>query len=218
MSTSAERPGTAAGDDVPVVALVCSAGGLEALVSVLSGLPADLPAAVVALQHQPPDHASRLADILGARCSLPVRAAVHGDPMLRGHVLVVPPGKHALATVDGPLALIDSGSAPPSRPSADLLLTSLAVTAGTRTIAVVLSGGGHDGATGATAVHDFGGIVICADEASSLHFSMPAATIARDDAADYVLPVTEIPAQLEMLLAARATRDEGAVTPRRAAP
>jgi two-component system chemotaxis response regulator CheB len=42
----------------PIVALVCSAGGLQALISVLRPLPKDFSAAVIALQHQSPDHPS----------------------------------------------------------------------------------------------------------------------------------------------------------------
>lgn len=184
-----------------VVALVCSAGGLDALRHVLAPLPVDFPAAVVVLQHLPPDRKSLLASILARDCRLPVREARHGDALVEGQVLIVPPGKHALATQEGTLALVMSDGAPPYRPSADLLLTSLAITAGSRVVAVVLSGGGHDGATGAVAVHDFGGTVLAADEASSAHFAMPAAAIGRDDAVDLVLPVGDIPAALVSLLA-----------------
>jgi two-component system chemotaxis response regulator CheB len=180
----------------PIVALVCSAGGLQALISVLRPLPADFPAAVIALQHQSPDKPSHLAPILARNCALPVSAARHGAALRAGTVVVVPPGKHALVTVGNRLALISTDHSPPYRPSADLLLTSLALVAARRTIAVILSGGGSDGATGAVAVHDFGGTVIAADKASSEWFGMPEAAIGRDDAVDQVLPVGEIPALL----------------------
>ncbi len=88
----------------------------------------------------------------------------------------------ALVTVGHQLALISTDHWPPSRPSADLLLTSLALVAAQQTIAVILSGGGSDGATGAVALHDFGGTVIAADKAPSAHFGMPEAAIGRDDA------------------------------------
>jgi two-component system, chemotaxis family, protein-glutamate methylesterase/glutaminase len=178
------------------VALVCSAGGLPALISVLSPLPAIFPAAVIALQHQAPDRVSYLADILGRNCALPVSAARHAAALRAGAVVIVPPGKHALVTVGNRLALISADHSLPYRPSADLLLTSLALVAAHRTIAVILSGSGTDGATGAAAVHDFGGTVIAADKASSAYFSMPEAAIGRDDAVDYVLPVSEIAALL----------------------
>jgi len=52
-------------DDYPIVALSCSAGGLDALTTVLAPLPADLPAAVLVLQHMPPDVASNLPTCYG---------------------------------------------------------------------------------------------------------------------------------------------------------
>ncbi len=178
------------------MSLVCSAGGLPALISVLSPLPADFQAAVIVLQHQAPDRPSYLADILSRNCALPVSFARHGAALRAGTVAVVPPGKHALVTVGNRVALITTDHSATYRPSADLLLTSLALVAAHRTIAVILSGGGSDGATGAVAVHDFGGTVIAADKASSAHFAMPEAAIGRDDAVNYVLPVSEISALL----------------------
>lgn len=175
---------------------MCSAGGLQALIDVLGPLPAGFPAAVIVLQHQSPDRQSRLAEILARNCALPVSAARHGAALRAGTVVVIPPGKHALVTVGNRLALISTDHRLVYCPSADLLLTSLALVAARRTIAVILSGRGSDGATGAVAVHDFGGTVIAADKASSAYFGMPEAAIGRDDAVDHVLAVGEIPALL----------------------
>lgn len=185
-----------------MVALVTSQGGLEALSRVLAPLPRDFPAAVIALQHQSPDRQSLLAEILDRRTDLQVRPAEHGQPLTTGVVHVAPAGQHTLVLPDRTLVLIASGTTPPSRPSADLLLTSLAISVRSDAIAVVLSGGGSDGATGATAVHDLGGTVIAADEASSEQFSMPRATIGRD-VTDHVLGVDDIPGLLEALVAGR---------------
>ena len=183
----------------PIVALVCSAGGLQALITVLGPLPEGFPAAVIALQHQSPDRLSYLAHILARNCALPVTVAQHGAALRAGTVSVVPPGKHALVTADSRLALISTDHALTYRPSADLLLVSLALVAARRAIAVILSGGGSDGATGAVALHDLGGTVIAADKASSAYPAMPEAAISRDHAVDYVLPVTEIPPLLVSL-------------------
>jgi two-component system chemotaxis response regulator CheB len=188
-------------DRPPVVALVCSAGGLDALTAVLSGLPPLFPAAVIVLQHQRPEYPSRLASVLARRCALAVTDAAQDVELRRANVVVVPPGKHALVTAENRMALIKSDGSPPYRPSADLLLTSLALVAPHRTIAVILSGGGNDGATGATAVHDFGGLVVASDKESSAYFSMPEAAIGRDDAVDFVLPVAEIAPLLVKLVA-----------------
>lgn len=181
------------------VALVSSTGGLEALTRVLGPLRTNFPASIIALQHQMPDHPSELCHILSRRCALKVVVAEDGRILEPSTVYIVPPGYHALVRSDGALALIVSGSYPPSRPSADLLLTSLALGAGRLAIAVVLSGKGSDGATGATAIHHLGGTVIASDQASSKEFSMPAATIGRDSAIDYIVPLDQISELLETL-------------------
>jgi len=154
------------------------------------------------LIHQAPDRVSRLVEILGRRCELPVVAAEHGGILHAGCVVVAPPGQHTLITPGLGIALIESGAFPPSRPSADLLLTTLAVAVGGRAIAVVLSGGGHDGATGATAIHAFGGTVLATDEPSSREFSMPLAAIKRDDAVDDIVALDDVADRLIELVGA----------------
>ncbi|MGR6920241.1 chemotaxis protein CheB [[Actinomadura] parvosata] len=194
MVSGIDRPGPASADTAggPVVAIVSSAGGLVASGVVLAGLPADLHAAVIVLQHMAPDHKSVLPEILGRRTRLPVAAARDGQPLLPGQVAVAPPGSHLLVTAGLRLALSPSGQFPPSRPSADLLLVSLGLAVGPDAIAVVLSGKGNDGATGAAAVHRFGGTVITTDAATSVHFDMPAACIDQDEIVDHVVPLDRV--------------------------
>src|SRR4051794_4794512 len=148
-----------------VVALVSSAGGLDALTRVLAPLPSTFPAAVVALQHTSPTGPAQLAGILERRTALPVRFAHDRDPLIPGQVLVIPPAAHMLIGTDAVVRLIKTGHLPPARPSADLLLCTLAVALGARAIAVVLTGGGNDGALGVQAMHAFGGHVLIQDEA-----------------------------------------------------
>jgi two-component system chemotaxis response regulator CheB len=179
-----------------VVALVASVGGLAAVSRVLADLPERFGASVLVLIHQAPDRVSELVALLGRVSALPVVAGEHGGRLEPGRVVVVPSGTHLLVTPALQTALIPSGAAPPSRPSADLLLTSLAVSAGPRAVAVVLSGGGHDGATGATAIHVLGGRVLASDEATSEAFGMPQATIEREGVIDQVLPLGEMAAAL----------------------
>jgi two-component system, chemotaxis family, protein-glutamate methylesterase/glutaminase len=171
----------------PVIALVCSAGGLDALTRVLEPLPADLPAAVLVLQHVSPEHDSELAAILDRRTGLAVTAATDGARLEPGKVLVCPSGQHTLVAADESIALIMSGALPPYRPSADLLLTTLAVAIGRRAVAVVLTGNGNDAATGVTAVHRFGGTVIACSVESSTRPAMPQAAIDRDSSVDEVV-------------------------------
>src|SRR3954471_11744561 len=89
--------------EVPVVALVASAGGLDALSRVLAPLPVELPAAVLVVLHQDPTRASQLAGILGGHTALPVRAVRDGDRLQVGQVLVTPPAAHLIVTATGVL-------------------------------------------------------------------------------------------------------------------
>jgi two-component system, chemotaxis family, protein-glutamate methylesterase/glutaminase len=177
-----DKPLVAAPDVVPVrfpvVALIASAGGIDALTRVLAPLTADLPAAVLVALHQDPTRTSNLAEILGRSTELRVEVAATGSVMRPGTALVVPSGQHLLVTSDARLGLIETGGLPPARPSADLLLATLAVTCGTRALAVILTGMGHDGQAGARAIALCGGTVLAQDEATSKFFSMPAAAIA----------------------------------------
>jgi two-component system chemotaxis response regulator CheB len=187
-----------------IVALVASAGGVDAVSRILRRLPARFGAPIIVLIHQQPDRVSSLVDVLARGSGMPVVAAEHGAELPSGQVVVVPPGTHLLVTCGGRILLIPSGQVPPSRPSADLLLATLATATGPRAIAVILSGGGHDGATGATAVHACGGTVIATDEATSAHFSMPLAAIERDDAVDRIVALDEVADVLVAL-----TEDDG---------
>jgi len=162
----------------PVVALIASAGGLEALTRVLAPLPADLHATVLVVLHQDPARPSDLAAILARRTALSVEVAEDGAVMRPGQLLVIPPGRHLLVTAEARIGLIDAGALPPARPSADLLLVTLAVTCGARALAVILTGMGHDGEAGVRAIAHCGGTVLAQDKATSRYHSMPAAAIA----------------------------------------
>ncbi len=183
----------------PVIALVSSAGGLDALTRVLAPLPSTLPAAVVALQHTSPTGPAQLAGILERRTALPVRFARDGDPLVPGQVLVIPPAAHMLIGIDAVVRLIKTGALPPARPSADLLLCTLAVALGPRAIAVVLTGGGTDGSLGAQAMHAFGGHVVVQDEASSQQYGMPGSAV-NADSPGTPQPLDDIAEQLLTLL------------------
>jgi len=188
------RPETAA-----VVALVSSRGGLDALSRVLTVMPAQLPACVIALQHSDPSRASQLAPLLDRVGPLAVAEARDGDALELSRVLVAPSGFHTLVTRDRTLALVRSGERPPNRPSADLLLASLAVAVGPDAIAVVLTGFGHDGAAGATAIKRLGGVLIASSLATSQAPSMPEAAI-DTGVVDHVLALDDIGAALAELV------------------
>jgi two-component system chemotaxis response regulator CheB len=184
------------------VLVAASAGGLSALTSVLSELPADFSAAVAIVQHIEPHHRSMLAEILGRSCALPVTQAADGQRFQPGVVHVAPPDHHLLVDADGSLSLTRTELVHFVRPSADLLFESGAASFGNRAIGVVLTGTGSDGSLGVEAIKRRGGTVIAQDEATSDFFGMPGAAI-EAGAVDFVLPLDQIAEALTSLVTER---------------
>src|SRR5690348_11346883 len=145
-----------------------------------------------------------MPQIFARRSSLPVAAAVEGMEVERGHVYLAPPDRHMLINRDGTISLTQSELVNFVRPSADLLFESVAAAFGERAIAVVLTGTGHDGSMGVTAIKQRGGTVIAQDEGSSEFFGMPGAAI-KTGTVDFVLALDEIPHALETLVDGEAT-------------
>ena len=182
-----------------VVALAASAGGLTALSQVLAGLTADFPATLVVVQHLDPRHRSLMADILSRRTALRVKQAEEGDRLASATVYIAPPNRHLLVNPDGSLSLSQSELVHFVRPSADLLFESVAASYRDRSIAVVLTGTGSDGAMGVQAIKKMGGTVIVQDEKTSEFFGMPGAAI-QTGSADFVLPLDEVASALVTLV------------------
>jgi two-component system, chemotaxis family, protein-glutamate methylesterase/glutaminase len=186
-----------------IVGIGSSAGGLTALIQVLGDLEPGFAAAVAVVQHLDPRHRSLLAEILQRRTRLAVFEAADGARLAPAQVHVAPPDRHLLVNADGSISLSQSELVHFTRPSADLLFESMAAAYGPRSIAVVLTGTGNDGAMGVTAVKNRGGTVIVQDEASSEFFGMPSAAI-RTGMVDFVLPLAEIASALQVLVAGTA--------------
>lgn len=174
-----------------------SAGGIGALEVLFEGLPAELDAAVLVVIHLAPLAPSVLPAILGRRTPLPVERAEDGMALAPGVVRVAPPDAHLLVDANGRLRLDHSELVHHVRPSADVLLLSLARNHTGPCTAIVLSGTGIDGAAGTAAVKRAGGRVLAQDEATSQYFGMPGAAILAGGV-DEVLPLDGIaPAVLQ---------------------
>lgn len=188
---------------IHVVAVVGSAGGIGALQVVLAGLPAELDACVIVVIHLTPLAPSVLPAILGRATELRVEQASDGAPLEPGVVWVAPPDAHLLVDEHDMLCLDHSELVHHVRPSADVLLLSLAKNHRGPSTAIVLSGTGIDGAAGAAAVKRAGGRVLAQDEATSQHFGMPGAAILAGGV-DEVLALDEIaPAVMQWATVAR---------------
>jgi two-component system chemotaxis response regulator CheB len=174
---AASPPAGAAPIRFGVVVIGASAGGVPALAVVLGALPREFPVPVAVVLHLSPDHPSVLADVLARFTTLDVKWAASGVRVRPGTVYVAPPDHHFVFRRDTLTGLRRSARVQHARPSVDRLFATAAHAFGARTLAVILTGNGHDGSDGVREVHRLGGVVIAQDAASSEYFSMPGTAI-----------------------------------------
>ncbi|MCC6728696.1 MAG: chemotaxis response regulator protein-glutamate methylesterase [Chthonomonadales bacterium] len=161
--------------DDAVVVLASSTGGPAALTAVVPRLPADLPAALVIVQHLPVGFTRALARRLDSCSALAVREAETGMALQRGLALVAPAGSHLEMGRSGRVVLSADPPIWGVRPAADVTLRSAAQRFGARVVAVVMTGMGRDGALGARAVRQRGGLCVAQSEETCAIYGMPRA-------------------------------------------
>ena len=189
----APRPGL--NQTTPLVAIAASLGGPKAVRILLAALPARFPAPVAICQHITSGFTQDLARWLAVETQRKVIEATAGAALEPGVVYLAPSDAHFVVR---PGRLIDLDHSPPVggfRPSCDVLLKSVAQTYGPHAIGVVLTGMGRDGAQGLSEIRKARGHTVAQDRATSAVFGMPQEAIALH-AAEKVLPLTEIAAQL----------------------
>ena len=179
----------------PVVLIGTSTGGPKALNEVIPALPANLPAAVVVVQHMPAGFTHSLAERLNTSSALLVKEAEPGDRLAVGRVLLAPGGFHMLFDENEQVVLNQNPPMHGVRPAVDVTLTSLVQRCGRLTSAVILTGMGSDGTTGAVLLHSLGGKVIVEDESSCVVYGMPRSVV-EANAASQVVSLAEIPAAI----------------------
>lgn len=159
-----------------LILLGASTGGVDALLTVLSGMPADCPPIAV-VQHTGQSFSESLIRLLDRRCAVTVEAARNGMDLRPGHVCVAagcaghmrlwPPKPYRIMIENGPPV---SGHLP----SVDALFRS-AVHFGPNVVAALLTGMGRDGADGLLALRQAGAATIGQDESTSVVYGMPRA-------------------------------------------
>ena len=172
------------------VAIGASAGGVHALRTIITALPADLPAAVFIVLHLDPHGRSLLPMLLAASTRLRVRDVRDEGIVESGTVYVAVPDRHLLVC-DGRVQLAVSAPVHYVRPSVDRLFESIAMSWLAAAIGVILTGNGLDGASGIAAIKQGGGYTIVQDPSDAEYSGMPKAAIATG-AVDTVLPLAAI--------------------------
>ena len=181
--------------DHALVAVGASAGGPAALVTLLSGLPRDFPAAMVVIQHVDAEFAAGMAEWLSEHSKIPVSVAHAGDQPRVGAVLLAGSSDHLRLESPERLGYTAEPTDYPYRPSVDVFFTSVCKHWPGQSVGVLLTGMGRDGARGLKAMRDKGFHTIAQDQNSSAVYGMPkaAATIG---AAVEILPIDKIAARL----------------------
>jgi two-component system chemotaxis response regulator CheB len=175
----------------PLLAIASSLGGPKALSVLLKTLPGKFPAPVCICQHISDGFTEGLAQWLGSETPLRVLEASDGVEMVPGSVYIARSGSHLVVRPGGRLALDPGPPVRGFRPSCDVLLTSAAEVFGTRTLGVILTGMGRDGARGLKEIRERGGRTIAQDKASCAVYGMPREAV-RLGAAEEVLPLDQI--------------------------
>lgn len=184
-------------DSLIIVGIGASAGGLEALRLLVPKLPIDERVVYILAQHLDPKHSSMLVPILSRETQLQVNELQHDQALQAGQLYIIPPGMDAFYTRQRIHLEKATGIGP--KPSVDRLLASLAENHGERSIGIILSGTGMDGAHGIRAIKAEGGITIAQLESTARFDSMPHAAI-NTGHVDLVLPPEEIAQQIHDLL------------------
>ena len=186
--------------DVRVLAIGASTGGPQAVATLLSELPADLPSAVVVVQHMADGFIEGLASWLDDMCALPVSVGESGRRLQPGTVTVAPSGLNLIVHKE-----LRVTTEPPPRsqyhvPGIDATFSSIAAVVGPKAVGVLLTGMGRDGASGLKKMRDVGAFTLAQDEATCAVYGMPAAAMAID-AVDRQLPLSEVGSAVRQLIA-----------------
>jgi len=193
-----EAVAAAASRPIEAVVIGASAGGFEALLAILKGLPATFPMPLVAVLHLPDNHESKLAELFGYRLSLQVREARDKESLAPGVLYFAPSGYHLSIENDYSFSLSCEERVSYARPSIDVLFASAADAYGKSLAGILLTGANYDGAAGLSGMQVAGALTIVQDPASAEVATMPEAAIRRMKP-DLILPLAEIHSLLRRL-------------------
>lgn len=178
-----------------LVVMGASAGGPRALAEIIPSLPEEMPASLVIVQHMPEPFTGSFAERLNSKANIDVREAEQGDELEPGLGFVVPGGQDLVFEKIGGdkvrVKLLPTVARHGASPVIDVTMESAAQVFGARTIGVLLSGMGSDGAMGLGMIRDAGGETIAQNEETCLVFGMPKAAIERKLVSE-VLPLDKI--------------------------
>lgn len=172
-----------------IIAIAGSAGAIQAVQTIVSGLPQDFEMSIFVVIHRIA-HDGLLTDVLARKTRMRLVTGRHGEPIARRTIYVAPADFHL--TVSSTHMFLSRGpKVNRHRPAIDPLFESAASAFGSQLIGVLLSGYLDDGTAGLAAVKQSGGIAIVQDPADAQVAQMPRNALAHV-AVDHRLPAAEI--------------------------
>ncbi|NHN32114.1 chemotaxis protein CheB [Paenibacillus agricola] len=176
---------------VEIIAIGVSAGGMKALATLLAYLPVDYGIPVIIVQHLLEGSDSFLAEYLNDQVSIHIQEAVDKESLQSGIVYLAPPGYHLLVEDDCTLSLSIDPKVNYSRPSIDVLFDSVAFVYQERCLGVILTGANQDGSVGLRSIKENGGMAIVQRPETAEYPAMPLAALATVEV-DHIMSLDEI--------------------------
>jgi two-component system chemotaxis response regulator CheB len=186
-----------------IIAIGSSTGGPQALLTLLSALPATVACPIVIAQHMPATFTTVLAQHIARASGRPCAEAVDGMEIKPGSIYLAPGDYHMQVAREGTAYIARLSQTPPEnfcRPSVDPLFRSVAQLFGAESCAVILTGMGSDGCKGALVMAATGAPIVAQDEATSVVWGMPGA-VANAGICSAILPLPRIAPHLAGLCA-----------------
>lgn len=177
------------------VVIGASAGGLEAIRTVLMDLGEDFKASILIVQHLSPHSDGYMVRHLNKACRINVKEAEEKEKILPGNAYIAPPNYHLLVEGDETLSLTVEAKVNYARPSIDILFETAADVYGKNLIGIILTGANSDGSKGLKRIKELGGITIVQNPKTAESDSMPSAAVAIT-MVDYILELSKISTKL----------------------
>jgi two-component system chemotaxis response regulator CheB len=200
---------------VDVLAVGASTGGPNALADLLPAIPANFPVPIVIVQHMPALFTRLLAGRLNQRSALNVREGLGGEVLKPGDAWIAPGDFHMTMEKKGAAVVLALNQSEPEnycRPAVDPMFRSVANSFGPNALAVVLTGMGSDGTSGAQLIREKGGQILVQDQASSIVWGMPG-QIAAAGLADGTYALKSMAAEICRRAALKRSSPSGASRP-----
>ncbi len=162
---------------ISAIVIGASAGGIRALLKILSPLPVTYRLPIVVVLHLPHDRESKLLDVFQYHCALPVREAQDKEQIKAGTLYFAGTGYHLSIERDRSFSLSCEEPVSYARPAIDVLMQSAADAYGPRLAGFLLTGANHDGAKGMACIKEAGGLTVVQDPNEAEIAVMPQAAI-----------------------------------------